>query len=174
MHNGDLGGFNLIRRKIIEQLSDESFSLIRGTTDSEHFFALLIDFLNELSDLNCKTLAECLEKTIQKIIVLTNEFAKDKFNYLNMVLTDGNSAVACRFTTDKKQNADSLYLNYGRKYVCEGNVCRMLEPEGGMNAVLVSSEPLSTDKGWETVPVNHIVLIAKDLSVQIRKMNIEC
>ncbi len=45
MHNGDIGGFAAIRRPLLEVLSDGSFNAIRGTTDSEHFFALLYDEL---------------------------------------------------------------------------------------------------------------------------------
>ena len=90
-----------------------------------------------------------------------------------MVLSNGVTSVACRFTTDKKENADSLYYNYGRKYICEGNVCKMIDPEEGMKAVLVSSEPLSKDEGWEPVPINNMILISKDLKVEIKKMEIE-
>ena len=43
MHNGDLGGFTQLRRSLLGQLSDEAFGLIRGSTDSEHIFALYID-----------------------------------------------------------------------------------------------------------------------------------
>jgi len=172
MHNGDIGGFNVVRRKIIERLSEESFRMIRGTTDSEHFFALLIDQLLKENDITCQVMSKCLTNTIKIVLDLTNEFAHNKFHYLNMVLSNGVSSVACRFTTDKKENADSLYYNHGRKYICERNVCKMIDPEGDMKAVLVSSEPLSKDKGWEPVPINHIVSISKDLKVEIKKMEI--
>ena len=33
------------------------------------------------------------------------------------------------------------------------------------NAVIVSSEPLSTDASWQEVPVNHMLLINKNLAV---------
>src|SRR5215831_18459952 len=43
MHNGDLGGFREMRRAIIELLSDDAFAWVKGSTDSEHIFALFID-----------------------------------------------------------------------------------------------------------------------------------
>jgi predicted glutamine amidotransferase len=86
--------------------------------------------------------------------------------YLNAVVTDGASAVACRFTSDDPANADSLYANRGRRYVCEGGVCRMLDPgEQNGSAVMVSSEPLSGDSGWEAVPVNHLLRLEPDLTM---------
>jgi predicted glutamine amidotransferase len=42
-HNGDVGGFRLIRRGIEATLTDHAFNLIEGSTDSEHLFALLVD-----------------------------------------------------------------------------------------------------------------------------------
>jgi predicted glutamine amidotransferase len=99
MHNGDIGGFGAIRRPLLEELTNESFDAIRGTTDDP-------------------------------------------------------------------ANADSLYTNRGRRYVCEDGVCRMLDPgEANGSAIMVSSEPLSADSGWESVPVNHLLRIESDLSI---------
>ena len=47
MHNGEIGGFHQIKRRLLARLSDEAFDRIGGTTDSEHFFALLGDRLRE-------------------------------------------------------------------------------------------------------------------------------
>ncbi len=43
MHNGAIGGFAALRRPIQASLSDETFRTLRGTTDSEHLFALFMD-----------------------------------------------------------------------------------------------------------------------------------
>jgi predicted glutamine amidotransferase len=111
-------------------------------------------------------MAGALQRTIARISALVGKYAAGEPIYLNAVLTDGASAVACRFTTDDPANADSLYTNRGRRYVCEDGVCRMLDPgEANGSAVMVSSEPLSTDSGWESVPVNHLLRIEPDLSI---------
>src|SRR5262249_29910645 len=44
--------------------------------------------------------------------------------YLNIAVSDGVRSVACRYTTDKDEPA-SLYVHTGRRYVCDGGVCRM-------------------------------------------------
>lgn len=174
MHNGDVGGFSRIRRQIIHELSDETFEGVRGTTDSEHFFALLCD---QVAVAGAKTttqaLAAAFEATLRRVVALAQEHAPGAHTYLNAVVTDGHGAVACRFTTDVPENADSLYVSHGRRYVCEDGLCKMLDPEGGLGAVLVSSERLSEDPGWQGVPVNHLVLIASNRTVSVRPLEIE-
>jgi ergothioneine biosynthesis protein EgtC len=167
MHNGDIGGFSAIRRPLLEQLSDESFNAIRGTTDSEHFFALLCDELQKC-DAGSRGMAEAFNRSIARVLQLVQQHAAGAHVYLNAVVTDGDSAVACRFTTDEPANADSLYTNRGRRYVCEGGVCRMLDPgEQNGSAIMVSSEPLSGDSGWDSVPLNHLVRIEPNLTMTV-------
>src|SRR5437588_2246294 len=43
MHNGDIGGFDKLRRPLRRRLSDAVDQWIRGQTDSEHFFGLFLD-----------------------------------------------------------------------------------------------------------------------------------
>ena len=43
MHNGDIGDFRHVRRKLLASVCDEAFGNVYGSTDSEHFFALYID-----------------------------------------------------------------------------------------------------------------------------------
>lgn len=168
MHNGDIGGFAAIRRPLLESLSDAAFEAIRGTTDSEHFFAVLCDELaaQQCGGSSSRGMAAALRRAVGRILGLIGQHAPGEHVYLNCVVTDGRVAVACRFTTDDPANADSLYTNRGRRYVCEGGVCRMLDPgEQNGSAVMISSEPLSGDSGWETVPVNHLVRLEADLTM---------
>lgn len=48
MHNGAVGGFFEIKRKLQERLSDAAFAEIGGSTDSEHVFALFRDHYERL------------------------------------------------------------------------------------------------------------------------------
>ena len=64
--------------------------------------------------------------------------------------------------------ADSLYLHRGKAYVCENGACRMVSPNEGGAAVIVASEALSDDPGWEKVPVNHMVVIDEAHNVTLR------
>jgi predicted glutamine amidotransferase len=160
MHNGDIGGFSKIKRPLLHQLSEEAFQHIKGSTDSEHFFALLIDELIRVEHLEpWDRLPTAMMSAIRKVIALIHEYGGDENSYMNMVLTDGHLAVAVRFTTDDPDYADSLYLNLGKKYVCEDGVCQMKDSGIHEKSVVISSEPLSTDPGWEKVAVNSMVLV---------------
>ena len=167
-HNGDIGGFDKVRRPLVNLLSDDAYDTIKGSTDSEHLFALILDQLQKQSD---KELIETMAKAMQDAVGIVNdlmlEHAPGFYCYLNLVLTNGHEAVVCRYTSDQHDKASSLYINQGRRYVCEEGVCSMLG-DSNDNAVIVSSEPLSADASWQEVPVNHLLLINKHLAVAER------
>lgn len=87
---------------------------------------------------------------------------------LNLVMTNGESAAASRITTGPPDKAASLYVHAGSRYTCDGGVCRMLDADSGSGAVLVCSEPLSDDPGWDPVPPNHWVLVDGARRVTLR------
>ncbi|MFQ5743902.1 MAG: class II glutamine amidotransferase [Acidobacteriota bacterium] len=157
MHNGNVGGFQGWKRHLIEALSDEAFATIEGNTDSEHLFALLIDEIRATSDADSGTaLGRAMERTLNKLLTMSKRFGGGAC-YLNLAVSDGRSAVVTRCTTEEK--AATLHLHAGRSYTCEEGLCRMIEPEEGAGAVIVSSERLSDDPGWSMVPMNHMVTV---------------
>jgi ergothioneine biosynthesis protein EgtC len=168
MHNGEVGGFSSVRRPLLGMLSDDAFHAIEGSTDSEHVFALFLDRLRRSqSEDPLERMAEALRLTIRTVTELASAHGGGEPSYLNLAAADGRRAVAARVTTDAPESAQSLYVNKGRRYVCERGLCRMLVPEEGMGAVVVSSERLSEDPGWEAVPPNHMLLVSTDRSVRV-------
>lgn len=163
MHNGDLGGFFRLRRALLERLSDANFARVDGQTDSEHLFAL---FLEHLGDATAPTtpeaMARALTDAVREAVELSRRHAPGAESYLNLAVTDGRAAIVTRYTTDPDYDGETLYWNSGRRYVCEGGVCRMVEPDPAGRALLVSSERLSSDPGWEAVPRNHMLLAKSD------------
>lgn len=173
MHNGELGDFARIRRPLLDQLSEEAFAGVRGGTDSEHLFALVRDELAGTAETGCEALAGALERALARALALVAEHAPGAASYLNIVLSDGRRSVICRHATGAAGPAPSLHLSRGRRYTCHEGLCRMLHPEEGHGAVLVASEALSEDPGWETVPEGHLVLIEEDLGVRLRPLVLE-
>lgn len=172
MHNGDIGGFDHLRRKLLGTLSDEAFNSIQGSTDSEHFFGVFLDQIRRAGGAGAQKLGEALEASVRAIVELSKREGIAEPTYLNVAVSDGLAAAACRFTTDEPDKAASLHLHTGRRYVCEGGVCRMIAPEAGTGAVLISSEPLSDDAGWQTIKPNQLVLVNEDSTVEQRPMKI--
>ena len=172
MHNGHVHSFEKLRRPLVDSLSDANFADIRGNTDSEHLFALAMERLRgHEDDLSCDRLAEALEWAIGRVLELVGEHAPGSHAYLNMVLTDGRNAAACRFSTDPDY-IDSLYINQGGRYRCVDGDCRMSPPDDSEGAVLISSEPLSRGPRWESVPRNQLVTVSEDLSVSFREVSV--
>jgi len=172
MHNGDVKQFARVRRSLVERLSDEAFDLVRGNTDSEHLFALVVDHLKRKpGEDGCEMLAAAIKAGIEDILALSRSYTDHAHLYLNMVLCDGKNAVATRFSTDPDL-IDSLYINGGSRYLCDDGICRMLDGNESTEAVLISSEPLNSDPGWQAVPKNHIALISSELNIDIRPLEL--
>ena len=164
-HNGDIGGFEKVRRPLVNSLSDDAYDSIKGSTDSEHLFALTLDQLRRQAGKDSiEAMANAMQDSVEIVNNLMQEHAPDHYCNLNLVLTNGQEAVVCRYTSDQDEKASSLYISQGKQYVCEEGVCSMLG-DSNDNAVIVSSEPLSTDASWQEVPVNHMLLINKNLAV---------
>lgn len=160
MHNGELGGFAKTRRRLLESLSDEAFAIVRGTTDSEHLFALFIDELARTGASDAtEAMVAALTNAVARALQLAREHGGGEHSYLNLIVCDGERAIALRHTTEVPHGAESLYVHQGRHYECEGGVCRMVDPSDDLGAVIVSSEKLSDDPGWEPTPVNHMIVI---------------
>lgn len=169
MHNGDVGGFDAIRRSVLTSLSERSFRALRGRTDSEHLFALMLDHLSWDGDEDADDLGRVMVSAANTMMDLARRAGVLDHTYLNMVLSNGHAAAVCRFTTDVPDGADSLYVHTGRRYICEAGVCRMIAPEKGKGSVIVASERLSEDDGWTPVPLNHLVLVEGRERVRLRE-----
>ena len=173
MHNGHIGGFRQLRRRLLERLSDQAFDLIAGSTDSEHLFALFVDrYLELTSGGRVERMARALTAAIGEVEALRREVGAEPTSQLNVALSDGVASVATRYTSDAPETAPSLYVQLGRRWVCEGRDCRMLDPDVGRGAVIISSERLSDDPGWDPVPPNQFVVVEEDLTVGLLPM--EC
>lgn len=176
MHNGRIGGFLSIRRQIQQRLSDLGFDLIAGSTDSEHLFALFTDHHRRLSERAgrtqdpTETMAEALVAAIAEVEQIRRAAGVEESSRLNLAVADGRCAVVTRWASEGQAN--SLYLHTGERYVCEGGRCQMETPGIGRGAVIVASEQLSNDPGWEAVPPGSLVLVREDLSVKVRAFSI--
>jgi glutamine amidotransferase len=175
MHNGDINGFFKIKRLMEQALSEEAYSMLQGQTDSEHLFAIFYDCLPKkgLDDYAAEDMATALESAVMKVQELKRKVGlENEEDYLNIAITDGNSMIAMRYTTDKSEEPPSLYFSEGRAYNCIDGVCHM-QPGQEEKSVLVVSERLTTiEEDWKKIPRNHILLVEKNLTVQLRPCRI--
>jgi predicted glutamine amidotransferase len=174
MHNGELGCFQTIRRRLLGGLSEPAFDLIQGTTDSEHLFAAIVDRLlragRDSPGSPVEALGAALAGAIEDALELGRELGAEEPSYLNLALTDGRRLAVCRFTDGELADSPSLYVHQGKLFTCEDGQCRFFEPDGRGHSVLVASEPLTDDPGWSVVEPNTLLLVTEERSVTLRPM----
>lgn len=159
MHNGNVDGFLALKRTLLKELSDESFSALDGTTDSEHVFALFMDALPSATGARaCDRYASALLAAVERVCTLADDVGARGPTFLNLAVTDGEQAAACRFVHNGPK-AHSLFVMHGKRYLCDARgTCHLLEQDGP-GATLIASEPLADDEAWSEVPQNHVVLV---------------
>ena len=169
MHNGTVGGFRSTGRILKSSLSDEAYRWIQGSTDSEVVFAIFCDHHARSTTENAlERMIEALNGTIVQVESVRKERGVKEPSLLNLAVADGERAVVSRYISRGPDKANSLYLHSGGHYVCEGGVCQMVPASESNHAVIVASEPLSDDPGWERVAPNHLAVVHKDLHVEQR------
>jgi len=175
MHNGSIEGFDAIKRELRRRLSDESYSWVKGQTDSEHFFALFLDHVRARSaQPGLNEIADALEATTCEVEALKRAHNVKDVTYLNAVVTDGKSLVATRYCSSPSEEPPSLYYSSGSRYVCEGRTCRMVQADPREHAVLVVSEKLtSREHDWHKVPAGHMVLVDSASAVTVRRLAVD-
>lgn len=128
-HNGAIQQFSKIRRKILDQLTDEAFNGIQGTTDSEVCFALILTNLTKdgygQSPYDPRTgpygherLYGAVKRTIRQLEHVLRETgiaaAAPMPSRMNFSLTDGETVVCSRFCDRyPEEPPPSLYYCYG-------------------------------------------------------------
>lgn len=159
-HNGDLAGFRALRRSLLESVGDAAFDNVYGSTDSEHLFALVIDELERAREPEgAERMALALNRALWRALDLAERFAPGDPSWLNLALTDGDHAVACRYSSDREHGPETLYLYHGRNP--EPALGRTVDDRLTAPALIVSSERLSGDPGWQEVPPGHMVVAAR-------------
>lgn len=170
MHNGGIGGFDIIRRALRESLSDEMYAFVKGQTDSEHFFALILDQLQarigERKECSLEDMRFAYEAAIGHVEALKKRFGVKEETFINSVLTDGKLIVATRYVADTSDPALTLYFSRGARYECIDGVCRMIPANEKEKSVLIVSEKLTGDgQDWNKIPENHFVSVDAKLDV---------
>ncbi|KAF2998390.1 hypothetical protein G7054_g13757 [Neopestalotiopsis clavispora] len=186
MHNGGLGGWKYIKRRLGEKLHDKWYLSVQGGTDSEWAFALFLDRLERLGvdpssppeeGFNPATMRKALLHTIEEINELTTSIPEsliqqeniDTRSLLNFAITDGHSIICTRYVSSKTDEAASLYYSSGTQWESKststpgsssGHDYQMQRRDKSADIVLVASEPLTFEReNWVNVPTNSILTI---------------
>ncbi|KAG6005434.1 hypothetical protein E4U21_007942 [Claviceps maximensis] len=182
MHNGGLGGWKYIKRKLGDRLADKWFLQVKGGTDTEWAFALFLDTLERLghdpssspeTGFGPSVLRKAVELTISQINELTDSIPQDILqnedvdtrSLLNFAVTDGHSVICTRYISSSTDEAASLYYSSGTQWATRTSdpsdrQYQMERKDRGADVVLVASEPLTFEReNWVNVPTNSILTI---------------
>jgi len=136
MHNGQIGGFERIRRGLEASLPDALYDRLEGTTDSELFFLLMID---EGLDADPQG---AVERAARRVVCAARSAGIEPALKLTAAFSDGRSLYAVRHATDGQ--APTLYSSALRD---------------GRGRCIVS-EPFDREGGhWQAVPPSSFVTI---------------
>jgi len=138
IHNGFIENFrHSLYRPLRSLLKDEFYHAIHGSTDSEHIFALLMQFYDAQPDL-----VKALHATIETVLDLSAQYGVR--SALNVIVSDGHVLVAGRYAS--AEPLPSLYY---------------LTKE---DHSIVASEPLWEGDDWQSCRPHATIVfpVAKD------------
>lgn len=171
MHNGHIGGYRKLVRTLRAGLSDDAYELIRGTTDSEHLFALIWDaFRKNPEGSTLERLHFAVVDTIRRLHQLKSEAGVEESSQLNLAVSDGTCAVVTRYSSRPSDAPNSLYVRAGERYRCVDGRVTWADAGETAGAVVVASEPLSSEAGWTKVSPGMALLINENLELEERKI----
>ena len=146
MHNGQIGGYNKVRRRLDALIPDALYEHRHGTTDSELFFILMIHFglIDDPIGALKRTLAVISEEMRRAEI-------EEPFR-MTAAFSDGVRVFAVRHASDP--NPPSLYWSV----------------EGG--DTIIVSEPLDEVRGhWKQVPPSHVLISEPGGKAKLRSLS---
>ena len=131
MHNGQIGGFEHVRRALMLSVDPALFRHIQGSTDSELFFYLLLTNGGTTDPL------AAFQHTVAQVLEAMRDAGTSEPFRMSAALTDGSNIFAVRFASDDK--APSLFA---------GAADALVQADG----ILVASEPMGTEAGpWSPI-----------------------
>ncbi|KDQ63556.1 hypothetical protein JAAARDRAFT_29577 [Jaapia argillacea MUCL 33604] len=170
MHNGGIADFPKVKRKLQQALPDEIFDIVNGNTDSEWAFAL---FLSKLPNANAKcftytTLKQAMVDTIAHLNAIAAEMGITEPSLMNFCVTDGESVIATRYISSRKDEAASLWFSSGTTFseYAKGGHYKMSKADKRENIIMIASEPLTFEKAdWMEIKTNHIAVITPKMNL---------
>ncbi len=130
MHNGDFKNFLSYKKKVLYNINDNLLSFIKGTTDSEHLFYLIISKIKGSFD------SKNIKNAIIDSINILNKISKETISF-NIAITNGKFIIFTRYINNDEKPC-SLYFKENKEHV------------------LISSEPIDYDSEWTFIPKNSI------------------
>jgi predicted glutamine amidotransferase len=167
-HNGDLACFSEMKPHLAAFVPPRIASLVRGTTDSEWIYALIVSQLPDpRGACTADELARAVERAFAAIREVRARLGISISSAVNLFLANGEQLAAVRYcfdfgcyrTEDAAQVHEanlaflSLWYTTGREYDLHEGEWKMIGGAEAADSVMIASEPLTRDTStWLEVP----------------------
>jgi glutamine amidotransferase len=167
-HNGDLARFSEMKPHLLDSMRPEITNLIRGTTDSEWIYALIV---SQLADPRGAGAADDLVRAVDQAFAIIRKVRAQlgiaTSSSVNLFLTTGEQIAAVRYCFDfgcyktedpaKVHEANltflSLWYTSGSEYGYHDGEWKMTGGADTADSIMIASEPLTRDTTtWLEVP----------------------
>ncbi|HYC38251.1 MAG TPA: class II glutamine amidotransferase [Usitatibacter sp.] len=167
-HNGDLARFPELRPRLSQHVRADIVRHVRGTTDSEWIYALV---LSQLADPYVAPSGGALVAALRAALAIIRDerahLGIDTSSSANLFVTDGRQVAAARYCFDfgryatsdpsrlheANMNFLSLWYTAGRGYGLNEGEWKMTGGAENADSILIASEPLTRDTAaWVEVP----------------------
>jgi glutamine amidotransferase len=163
-HNGTLRAFDKIRQQMLDAMTPEHRMAIRGSTDSEHVFHLLMSLRERCPSL---TPLETLQVGLRQVIDWSRKADATANIGLNVLLTDGEELVGSRW--------DRTLWYVEREQVQDCEICGFPhirhDPQANYRAAVIASEPISHEH-WIAVPEGTIFSLTPDMHLHFEPLEL--
>lgn len=158
-HNGHIGRFDDVRPRMLEAMTPAQRDKIEGTTDTEHFFRLLMSLQERRPD---TAFHELIDDAILQVIDWRDEIDPEAELALNFLWTHGPHLSGSRY------KRTLWYVERDEAHVCEycGAKHAEVPPGEDYRFIAVASERI-TGEDWQPIPDESVFTITDDLELEI-------
>lgn len=177
-HNGNLYDFPTMRYALVSHIRKDILRLVRGDTDSEWMYALLMSrFDNPAAFHTPAEIVTAVQEMLEILREVRASHGIEISSSLNLFISNPNCIIVARFAFDygcyplPGQNEVhqgcvdylSLWFTQGSNYACYDGEWKMVGGREAANAIIIASEPLSLDTStWVEVPEYHLLTVEKN------------
>jgi predicted glutamine amidotransferase len=164
-HNGDVPGYPLTRDELIKEIDPEFLTNILGTTDSEIYFAVIMQELKNLAIIDApnpsiKLVAQALRSAIAKIEQKAKSVERKETSSLNVVISNGTLLLAYRQGRQLNWSAHCHDNSSCTSSLGLASCANARAGEGNkISHLLISSEPLMAEPIWEPFLEGQIIAV---------------
>ncbi|MCD9197761.1 class II glutamine amidotransferase [Aeromicrobium wangtongii] len=182
--NGDLPNWKLLQRELLQHCKDEFLKQMRGTTDTEFLYVLLLSLLEDDSD---EGVQRGFEEMLKLIVKAMDTLELPSLTKLKMALVAPNRIIGVNFGTGHQGETDPagdwqelrksgpgtddfalsmllepMYLLMGRNFEDDETTYDFEDcTEEEATSVILASEPLTENDGWLNLEFGEIVFLEK-------------